>query len=151
MDNLKQKCLDLMGQKLDFLNRIVELTRGVTFTGEEANVEAEIEAFVSLYEKRTAIINRIEKIDDAIGLLDPLDEDDMQDADFQARVVQYREAGRAIATEMLEMDRANARIYEKLSEHIKDDMKAVRQTREINTKYLDDFESAGGSFLDKRN
>jgi len=151
MENLKQKCLDLMGQKIDFLNRMVELTRAATFTGEEPNAEREVDAFVALYEKRTAILARIEKIDDALGLLDPLDESDMADIDFQNSVVKLREAGRDIAVEMLAMDKANTAAYEKLSAYLKDTMKTTRQTRDLSTKYLDEYDSPGGSYLDKKN
>jgi len=151
MEDLKQKCLELMAQKLDFLNRIVDLTRAETFTGNEATAEAEVDAFISLYEKRTAILSRIEKIDDALGQLDPLDDADMQDTDFQNQVVRYREAARDIAVEMLAMDRENAKSYEKLNTHMKNSMKNVRQTKELSNKYLDDVGTTGGGYLDKRN
>ena len=151
MEDTKQKCLELMAQKLDFLNRIVDLTRAETFTGNEATAETEVDAFISLYEKRTAILSRIEKIDDALGQLDALDDTDMQDTNFQNQVVRYREAARDIAVEMLAMDRENAKSYEKLNAHMKNSMKSVRQTKELNSKYLDDVGTTGGSYLDKRN
>jgi len=151
MENLKEKCMDLMAQKIDLLNRIVALTRAEKFTGNEDNVEAEVGAFIDLFEKRTAIIARIEKIDDALGLLDPFDETDLFDNQFQDNIVNFREQARAIATEMIALDRANAAAVEKLSMHLKQNMKNIRQTREINHRYLDDFETTGGSFLDKKN
>jgi hypothetical protein len=52
---------------------------------------------------------------------------------------------------MVAMDRANAPAVEKLSIHMKNALKSVRQNREVSNKYLDDFDPVGGSYLDKKN
>ena len=150
MESLKEKCLELMEQKYTSLKRMVDITKQAEFTGLEANAEKEVEAFVSLYERRTNILESIEKIDDAIGQLDPLEASDMEDEDFQARVVSYRERMKEIAVEMLALDRANTVVHEKLNVYLKDNMRRVRQSKDLSSRYSDEFEMPGGSLLDKK-
>jgi len=151
MENLKERCLELLEQKYAALNRMMEITKQAIFTGDEANAEKEAEAFVVLYDRRSNILTRIEKIDDALGLLDPLDADDMQDVEFQARVVAYREKAKDIARELVNIDKSNMAVYEKLAGHLKQNMRNVRQNIDLNKRYADDYDSFEGSFLDRKN
>jgi len=151
MENLRDRCLELLEQKHAALQRMLDVTKQVTFTNDEANAEKEAEAFITLYERRSNILSRIEKIDDALGLLDPLEADDMQDAEFQAKVVAFREQAKDIARELVEIDKSNMTVYEKLTNYLKENMRSVRQNMDMNKRYSDDFESIEGSFLDRKN
>ena len=151
MENLKDRCLELFEQKHAALQRMLDVTKAVTFTNDEANAEKEAEAFIALYERRSNILTRIEKIDDALGLLDPLEADDMQDAEFQAKVVAFREQAKDIARKLVEIDKSNMTVYEKLTNYLKENMRSARQNMDLNKKYSDDFEGIEGSFLDRKN
>jgi hypothetical protein len=52
---------------------------------------------------------------------------------------------------LLECDKANVAAYEKISAHLKTSMKQTRQSKELNTKYMDDFEPINGTIFDKKN
>ena len=49
MENLKDRCLELFEQKHAALRRMLDVTKQVTFTNDEANAEKEAEAFITLY------------------------------------------------------------------------------------------------------
>lgn len=149
--NIKEKCLDLMEQKHQALKQMLDLTEKTVFTGEQANAEKEVEAFVALYDRRSNILARIEKIDDALGLVEPLDAADMEDFDFQERVIALRTQTMETVREMVRLDKQNVLVYEKLSEFLKGSMRHVKQSKDINSRYFDDFEGAEGGFLDKSN
>ena len=151
MENLKEKYLELMGQKYDILVYMLDITKKEVFTGDADKAENEANAFVALYQKRTNVMSRLEKIEDAMSLLDPLDEEDAEDEDFQRQVNDFKSKMKALAKEMLDLDKSNVGAYEKLSAHLKGSMKQVSQTRDLNSRYIDDYHLDNGRILDQRN
>ena len=152
MGSLRERYIELLGQKLKALNLMLEVTQNEVFTGNDDLAEREAEAFVTLYGRRTSILSDIEKIDDAIELLEPLDAQDIEEPEFQEQIVGFREKMKAIAKEMLELDKANMAAYEKISTFFKGNMKHVRQTKDLNNRYIDNLDAfTDGHLLDKRN
>ena len=146
------KYLELMEQKTAVLERILDITRKVVLTGEKDVAEKEGEEFSNLYERREPILKRIAKIDadlkiEAMGL-PPLDEPEYKD-----RLTAIIDKQKDVATQLLALDEANVKIYEKLKAHMQGNMKNVRQTIDVNEKYLDlePYESAQGYYFDKKN
>lgn len=86
---LKEKYLELMQKKVDAMERMASITRERTFTGEYKNVEQEVESFTSLYQRRTNILNVVEKVDDELSMLEPLEDTDVEDTDFQAKFLGF--------------------------------------------------------------
>jgi ABC-type Zn uptake system ZnuABC Zn-binding protein ZnuA len=150
MENLKEKYLELMGKKLEAMDYMLTVTKDNVFTGEQEAAEKEAEAFIALYEKRSNVMSRIEKIEDALELLDPLDSHDMEDKEFQAEVVNFREKMKAVAKEIVEMDKANTTAYEKISTYFKDTMKQARQSIDLISGYDDYYDKNEGHFVDKK-
>jgi len=150
MENLRDRYVDLLQKKLDALGSMKEATLAEIFTGDETLVESEAEAFIALYEKRTEILENIEKIDDALELLDPLDQGDLDDTDFQARVVGLREKMVDIAREMVDLDTANMVVYQKISAFVRNNMKQARQGMDLIHGYDDYVDANEGHFMDKK-
>jgi len=150
MENLKGRYIELLQEKLDALESIRESTRQQVFTGDKSLIEQEAEAFVALYEKRGEALARVEKIDDALELLDPLDAEDLDDTDFQARVVELRHKMVELAREMVALDKANIEIYEKMSAYVRNNMKQARQSLDLLQGYDDYVDANEGHFMDKK-
>lgn len=150
MENLKDKYTELLRKKLDALNHMREITVDQVFTGDETLLEKEAEAFIALYEKRSDILSRIEKIDDALELLDPLDTEDLDDAYFQAQVMEFRQKMTELAKEMVGLDKANIEVYKKMSAFVRDNMKHTRQSIDLIQGYENYLDSNEGYYMDKK-
>jgi len=150
MENLKGRYIELLQEKLDALESIRESTRQQVFTGDKSLIEQEAEAFVALYEKRGEALARVEKIDDVLELLDPLEAEDLDDTDFQARVVELRHKMVELAREMVALDKANIEIYEKMSAYVRNNMKQARQSLDLLQGYDDYVDANEGHFMDKK-
>ncbi|MDR2183091.1 MAG: hypothetical protein LBE55_02850 [Clostridiales bacterium] len=150
MENLKGRYIELLQEKLDALNYMREATLGQVFTGDETLVESEAEAFIALYEKRGNVLSRVEKIDDALELLDPLDAEDLEDTAFQSQVVGLRQKMVELARDMVNLDKANMDVYKKISAYVKNNMKQARQGLDLIQGYDDYLDANEGHFLDKK-
>ena len=150
MENLKDRYIELLQKKFDALNSMREATLEQIFTGDETLVDQESEAFIALYEKRAEVLERVEKIDDALELLDPLEAEDLTDKDFQARAAELRRKMTELAKEMVDLDKANMAAYEKMSAHVRDDLKQARQGQELLHGYDDYLDANEGHFMDKK-
>lgn len=150
MENLKGRYIELLQEKLDALNYMREATLGQVFTGDETLVESEAEAFIALYEKRGNVLSHVEKIDDALELLDPLDAEDLEDTAFQSQVVGLRQKMVELARDMVNLDKANMDVYKKISAYVKNNMKQARQGLDLIQGYDDYLDANEGHFLDKK-
>ena len=150
MENLKDRYIELLQKKFDALNSMREATLEQIFTGDESLVEQEAEAFVALYEKRAEILERVEKIDDALELLDPLEAEDLIDTDFQTQAAELRQKMVELAKEMVGLDKANMAAYEKMSAYVRDNMKQARQGQDLIQGYDDYLDANEGHFMDKK-
>ena len=150
MENLKSRYVELLQEKLDALDSMRQATKAQVFTGDETLLETESEAFVTLYEKRTEVLDRVEKIDAALELLDPLDAGDLEDAAFQAQVIEIRQKMVELAKEMVDMDKANMQIYQKMSDYVQNNLKQARQGADLINGYDDYLDANQGHFVDKK-
>ena len=148
MSGVTQEYLELMQQKTAILERVLELTRGEVFTGEVEVAEKEAEAFANLYERRDNILKRMVKI---IARLEEIDLPKDAPKCFTERVDGILDEQRAMASELLAMDKANIALYEKLKAHLQGNMKNVRQTIELNERYMDESESPESVLFDRTN
>jgi len=121
MKILKEKYLELMQEKLNAMNEMLATTESQIFTGTESLVEAEAKAFADYYKLRVGYFAQIKKIEEAMESLDPLDEKDIADAAFTAKVVGFREKMISVAREMALLDEANVAAYNKISAHLRKD------------------------------
>jgi hypothetical protein len=139
-----------MEEKTAVLERILAITKEAVFTGKQTEAEKEADSFVTLYERRTNILKRIEKIDAALKTeamgLPPMDK-----PEYMAKLTTIKDAQKAIAAQLLALDEANVKTYEQIKAHIQNGLKTVRQTIDVNEKYLDMFEPDQGSYFDKKN
>jgi len=140
--------LELLNKKTAFLERILELTKNTKLTGNLDDMEREIADFSHLYERRSIIMNGIHDADEKIAALDIQEK---PGAEYLITLAAINSKQKKIAAELIELDKANMLVYKKLSEHIKGDLKNVRQTMDVNEAYMDDFESLQGYYFDKKN
>ena len=150
MENLKERYIQLLQEKLDALYHMRDVTINQVFTGDEAHVEAEAEGFINLYEKRGEVLERVNKIDAALELLDPPDAEDPEDTAFQEQVLDLRQKMTALAKEMVEMDKANIAMHEKISLALKGSMKQARQSMDLLHGYDDYIDAGEGHYVDKK-
>ncbi|MCL2574435.1 MAG: hypothetical protein FWE34_07790 [Defluviitaleaceae bacterium] len=150
MENLKERYIELLQGKLDALIYMRDVTQSQNFTGDTSKIEKEAEAFIALYEKRSNILARVEKIDDALELLDPLDATDLDDTEFQAKVMGFRKSMTDLAREMVDLDKANMVVYEKMRGYLRDNLKQVRQGVDLIQGYDDYLDQNQGHFMDKK-
>jgi ABC-type Zn uptake system ZnuABC Zn-binding protein ZnuA len=148
MENFQSKYLDLLRQKLAAMHKMMEATKAANFTGKEADTEKDAQTFVALYEKRANILTRIEQLDDAMALLES---DAMEDENFNTAVTEIKTEIRELAGEFITLDKENMSVYQKLSSRLKEDIKKARQSRNINNRYVEDFDAAQGHYFDARN
>jgi len=150
MENFKGRYVELLHEKRNALDCMRQATKQQVFTGDESLVKQEAEAFIALYEQRSEVLARVEKIDDALELLDPLDEKDLEDTSFQVRVVELRQKMVELAREMVSLDKKNMAVYEKISAYVKNDMRQARQGQDLLQGYDDYVDTNEGHFVDKK-
>ena len=140
--------LELMEKKTVALEKILGITKATVFSGEVGSAEADAEAFAILYERRENILKRVEKADAAMKELDLLE--DVSD-DFPKRFAVMKAKQRDIAEQLLALDKANMKAYDIIKAHLQGGLKTVRQTRDVNEKYLDGYDDTEGYYFDKKN
>ena len=146
--------LELMEQKNAVIERVLEITGSVVFTGAKDASEKEAEAFAELYERREIVLRSIPKIDAALAAeseamgLPPGGE--LVSEQYRERLHTIIVKQKEMAAKVLAMDEANTKIYEKLKVHLAGDLKNVRQTMDLNERY-DDFDSNQSYYFDKKN
>jgi len=140
--------MELMEQKTDILQKILDITRPILLTGDPDNIDYEAQAFVNLYQRRENILVGVEKIDAQIAALNLPEQ---LGAEYVIQLAVINDKQKKIATELIELDKANMAIYEKLKEQVKGDLKNVRQTKDVNEAYMDAFDSPQGYLFDKKN
>jgi len=150
MENLKDRYIKLLQDKLDALRHMRNVTVAQVFTGDESLVEKEAEAFIALYEERSRALERVEKINDALELLDPLDADDLSDMAFQSKVMEFRQNMVELAREMAMLDKANIIASQKITTYMKGSLKQTRQSLDLIQGYDDYIDANEGHFMDKK-
>jgi hypothetical protein len=138
--------IKLLNDKTQSLEHILKISQDVLLTGTANAAEKEAEAFVSLYHRRENILKHIMDIDNALKNLPPLTEGAIEAA---KAINRHRE----IAGQLLELDEANMKSYELIKSHLAENIKGVRQTRDVNEKYLDEYDGFGETsyLFDKKN
>jgi len=150
---MSARYVELMEQKSAVIARVLEVTRAVSFTGAEDAVEKEADAFSSLYEQREIILRRIPKIEaemekESIAISANKLVSDVHQIRLNAIIVKQKE----MASELIALDEANFKVYEKLKSHLAGDLKTVRQSRDVNERYNEDFyDDTRGYYFDKKN
>lgn len=143
METVEQQYLKLLNQKSAEVGKILELTQQAHFTGLKENIEDESERFASLYENREEIISRIQMIDDALS-----DEafDDVADSE-EPIYKQTIERIKSMAAAIVELDKKNMAVSEKLSGLLRGNLKQIREGRGTSDKYTSVYEESTSGFL----
>jgi hypothetical protein len=137
-----------MEQKATVLERILTLTREHVFTGNPDLFDKEAEAFVDLYQRRDDLLKRAIKANATLESIGPPTSGCKY---LEKSLEEIRAKHIAIATELMALDVENAKVYETLKARIQGDMRDVRQTMDLNERYLDSHEPAQGFYFDKKN
>ena len=146
-----------MEQKSAVIARVLELTRAQIFTGTPESAEAESDAFSELYERREIVLQSMTKLESqlqeeaqaqAITPGQPL-----IDANLNEQLKQIVANQKEMATTLIALDEANFKAYEKIKSHLVGDLKNVRQTKDVNERYSDNFyfNEEQGHYFDKKN
>ncbi|MCL2168664.1 MAG: hypothetical protein FWB74_01400 [Defluviitaleaceae bacterium] len=152
---MSARYLELMEQKNAVVERVLELTRKQVFTGAADAAESEAEAFSELYERREIVLRSIPKIEaslkhesEVMGLPPG---GHLVSEKYRAQLEEIISRQKGMATELIELDEANFKVYEKLKSQIMGDLKNVRQSKNLNERYLDDTYDTQGYYFDKKN
>jgi predicted transcriptional regulator len=137
-----------MEEKTAIFQKVLDVTRPIVLTGDFERVEYEAQAFSNLYQRRENILSAIEKIDTQMNTFG---EPERFDAEYAIQLAVINDKQRKIAAELIEIKKKNMAMYEKIKEHIKGDLKNVRQTMDVNEAYMSDFDTAGGRYFDQKN
>jgi hypothetical protein len=145
--------IELMEQKSAVIARVLEITRAVSLTGKEESVEKEADAFSTLYEQREIILRRIPKIEAEMEKeTDAMSANKLVSEVHQIRIKNIVASQKEMATELIALDEANFKVYEKLKSHLAGDLKTVRQSKDVNERYNEDFyDDTRGYYFDKKN
>jgi hypothetical protein len=142
-----QEYLELMEQKSNILEHVLEMTKRQVFTGEQGVAEDEVEAFIDLYGQREKIFERAMRLDSNIKAMkissSPSGEDEI-------KLATYINKHEEMAKEILALDEANVKMYETLKNHLASDLKGVTQTKNLNEGYMEHFETSG-YYFDRKN
>ena len=142
------KHLELLNQKTAIFQKVLDITQPIVLTGNPEKIEYEVQAFTNLYQRRENILADVEKID---AQIDALDIPEHLGAEYVISLAVVNDKQKKIVSELIKLDKVNIAVYEKLKEHIKGDLKNVRQTMDVNEAYFESFESPQGHFFDKKN
>jgi hypothetical protein len=126
-------------------------TESETFTGEgdQDHLEDEADRFSDLYEHRTNIISQIELIDVTLAA----NQIDIEsDTAFKETVHKTLEEIRETAKALVDLDKKNILVSEKLSNFLRSNLKKLRDGRGVNTAYTDPLHQASsGRNFDQKN
>ena len=138
--------IDLLESKTSTLEKVLLMTQETIFTGEESKALQEADAYSTLYERRDNLLARIKKADVALAALG------QPPAEIKGRIAEIIDRHKSLAGQIVELDKVNNKVYEKIRDFLQKDLKAVRQNRNINEKYGDDFDDMYYSaYFDKKN
>lgn len=146
-----------MEQKSAVIARVLELTRAQIFTGTPEAAETESDAFSELYERREIVLQSIPKIE--AQLKDEANEQSIKPGEplgnalLNDRLMQIVANQKEMAKTLIALDEANFKAYEKIKIHLTGDLKNVRQSKDANERYSDDYyyNEEQGYYFDKKN
>lgn len=119
--------------KADKLKEILEITKSRVFTGEEDDAER----FENFYEKRNEIFEQISRIDSNISEFNI--NDDMINSLLYKEVEKIKATIKTYAAEIIEIDKKNKVIMTELMEHIKKNMKNIKNQKIVRRTYQDNY------------
>jgi len=130
----------ILEQKLALLTDMLTLTQAERFTGTQAALDDEAARYISLYEKRIGLLNKIKDIDRRLEA-EPAVRDDDPVAQEIKRTIQR----------LLQCDEANAKTAQVLMAHVKNGMKELRLGKEACLRYQTEYTTDAGMHYDSRN
>jgi len=150
---MSARYIELMEQKSVVIARVLEATRAVSFTGDKEAAEKEADAFSSLYEKREIILRSIPKIEAELEKeSNAMSANKLVSEVHQIRLKNIIAKQKEMAAELIALDEANFKVYEKLKAQLAGDLKTVRQSKDVNDRYNEDFyDDTRGYYFDKKN
>ena len=128
-----KRLIKLYRLKADKLKEILEITKSRVFTGEEEDAER----FESFYEKRNEIFEQISRIDSNISEFNI--NDDMINSLLYKEVEKIKATIKTYAAEIIEIDKKNKVIMTELMEHIKKNMKNIKNQKMVRRTYQDNY------------
>ncbi len=128
-----KRLIKLYRLKADKLKEILEITKSRVFTGEEEDAER----FENFYEKRNEIFEQISRIDSNISEFNI--NDDMINSLLYKEVEKIKATIKTYAAEIIEIDKKNKVIMTELMEHIKKNMKNIKNQKMVRRTYQDNY------------
>ncbi|MCL2400180.1 MAG: hypothetical protein FWC91_10640 [Defluviitaleaceae bacterium] len=147
MDDRKQQYLELLNKRLGYLQQMLQLTQKNTFDNPNTDEETmlkEAEEFSNLYEGRGRIVTRIEKIDAELVQYKDLEGDEA----LAKEVNSIKENVNTIAAAIIELDKKNMALSAKFTGFMRDNLKKIRDGREVSSIY--NVESSSGNYFDSQ-
>ena len=149
MSSIKKEYVELLNKKLIFVDKMLEMTQEVDFSGND--LEKEADKYIALYENRNTLMGHMEKLDAELSSTkyDGIKKDD-SDASFVKARKQLTDKIKSSASKIIELDKKNAEISKKFTSQFKGNLKQVRDGMTVSDKYLDAYDVSGYHF-DKQN
>jgi len=145
--------LELLKQKLDALERMLNVSKKSNFTCKKEVSDQEADAFVDLMQKRDNILAKIEKIDyniaNVVAMLQCMT---FEQSTYELEKEQLDSLIKVVAGKIIDIDKINNNAAAQIFEYLKENVKQVRQTKVLTSKYNPDDDYRGlGYYLDKKN
>lgn len=128
-----KRLIKLYRLKADKLKEILEITKSRVFTGEEDDAER----FENFYEKRNEIFEQISRIDS--NIIEFNINDDVMNSLLYKEVEKIKNTIKTYAAEIIEIDKKNKVIMTELMEHIKKNMKNIKNQKIVRRTYQDNY------------
>jgi len=141
----QQQFVELLKQKLAALHGMVEITSKLELTGEGDGdkIADEAERFSLVYEQRAVIVAKIQKLD---FVIDSLKEDFKDSKDVEEVMQKIREAAKTL----VEMDRKNIEASAKLTVFLRDNLKKMKDGKDLNHRYSELGDMTSGHRFDSK-
>ena len=135
MSDIAEKAtLELLTQKRDFITNILTSTQVIGFTG----IEEDAQTYIELMEKRQAIFQNIADIDKALQEKEHADRISSADGELLERINQLIETIQRQAKQVIALDNKNKDLVDKARSLLSDQIKGVRQGKNLKNMYQTD-------------
>ncbi|MCL2203449.1 MAG: flagellar protein FliT [Defluviitaleaceae bacterium] len=116
--------MNVLEQAQDIVDKLYQLTAGLSFIGDDENEDSDIEAYIAMVDAREPLIKELAALRGEM------------DTATQA-TPEFAEIVRCI-DDIAELDREHLSFFEKLREEVQSSIKEIKKGRQINNAYSSD-------------
>ncbi|MBO5100273.1 MAG: hypothetical protein J6B63_03085 [Treponema sp.] len=146
MTNEEQKIfLQLLNQKKNCLEKILEMTKERKFSV----VEEDVERFYNFFQKREKLFEKCSNIQNKISFYNIDDED--KNSFFYTEVQKTKEETREVIAQIIDIDQKNRLIMNKLLQLVKNNLKNLKVSKQVRQGYGEFFPAETYGTFDSKN